>query len=49
LGSFGWCVAATFVVTGAGLVLALAAPVRPVQDVLDGCGLAVGEAVDQAS
>lgn len=38
---------AVFVVAGAGLVLSSPAPGRPVQDVLRGCGSAVGEAGDQ--
>lgn len=41
--------AAAFVVADAGLVLSSAAPVGPVQDVLDGWWSAVGEAGDQAS
>lgn len=41
--------AALFVVADAGLVLALSAPVGPVQDVTDGGRAAVGEAGDQAS
>ena len=48
-GQVSWAVSASFVVADAGLVLSSAAPCRPVQDVLDGRGLAVGEAGDQAS
>ncbi|MGV9397803.1 zinc finger domain-containing protein [Streptomyces sp. NPDC003668] len=42
-------VSASFVVADASLVLSSSAPGRPVQDVLDGCGPAVGEAGDQPS
>ena len=38
---------ASFVVAGAGLVLSMSVPGRPVQDVLNGGGSAVGEAGDQ--
>ena len=41
-------VSASFVVTGAGLVLASATPDGPVQDVVDRCGVKVGKAGDQA-
>jgi hypothetical protein len=44
-----WRVSSLFVVADAGLVLSSSAPGRPVEDVLDGCGSSVGEAVYQAS
>src|SRR4051794_10491193 len=47
-GQFSGAVAASFVVADAGLVLASAAPCRPVQDVVDRGGTAIGEPGDQA-
>ncbi|WP_448321851.1 hypothetical protein [Streptomyces sp. CO7] len=44
-----WAVASSFVVAGAGLVLASPAPERPVQDLFDGCEVALGEPVDETA